>query len=384
MRKAYRDWYLSDESNRWYSRLLEYKAELQSMFEQPTIYTLADIHKRADEHFRGHMRRDLAAHLPGVPEGVPINERAIAGIDAGRELHAVLSDYLTGQINLCEQPGGKEFILDLNFTTNNAERIPIFVKYYCSIQESDSVDVRTMKNKYRQKFENGAPHDEVVSAMRNESRRLKEDEIGHLRHRLNELRLAQSAHLKAKAKKAEKDTLKYRHDQQVAKESKALCSYDGCDEDVDLTVPGGALQCVVCAWIANKVPEDQDHKQFYYCSPDHVLLDQDSHEKNEHYCLSSNWKDSCLLELGISRSETFDGVGLCKVCMASGHKALFCSEECYEKNYNQHAAEWHRDESAQRSLEVFKMPEDFEVEDIGDDPGIESGEVEDTEMKDGP
>ncbi|KAA8569024.1 hypothetical protein MFRU_047g00440 [Monilinia fructicola] len=383
MRKAYQDWYLSDEQDRWYSKLFDYKAELQSMFDQPTVHSLANIHKRVDQEFRAHLKKDLCAYIPGDSEDVTeFKDRTAMELDGGRDIPKILTAYLTEQIKSCPHPDQVDFILRLNDTTTNQERIPIFISYYCSPLDSDSANVRNFKSKYIRMFENGDPHDEVVAAMRKESAHSKEVEIAQLRRRLNELNLAQSAQLKAKAKKAEKDTLKYQRHQQVARESKAFCSYDGCDEDVDLTVPDGALQCVLCDWIASKVPEDESHKRYYYCCPDHALLDHDAHEQNDHFCLSAHWKDSCLSQIGAIGSETYDGMGLCKVCMISGHKAFFCSEECYEKNYDQHAAEWHTDENAQNSLEVFSMPDNFVIEDIGNDPGLESGEVEDTEMKD--
>ncbi|KAI9644418.1 hypothetical protein NHQ30_007775 [Ciborinia camelliae] len=382
MRKAYQDWYLSDEPDRWYSKLFDYKAELQSMFEQPQVYSLADIHKRADQELRAHLKKDLCAYRPDDSEDVAeFKDRTAMELDEGRDISKVLTSYLTEQIKSCP-PNQVDFILRINDTTTTEERIPIYVTYYCSPLETDSASIRNSKTRYARMFESGVPHDEVVAIIKKESTRTKEVEIAHLQSRLNALNLAQSAHLKAKAKKAKKDALKSQRHQEVIKESKALCSYDGCDEDVDLAVPDGALQCVLCDWIASKVPEDRDHKRYYYCCPDHALLDHEVHDKADHYCLSAHWKDCCLSEFGSGGNETYDGMGLCKVCLVSGHKALFCSEECYEKNYNQHAAEWHTDENAQNSLEVFQMPDDLIIQDVGDDPGIESGEVEDTEMKD--
>ncbi|ESZ90699.1 hypothetical protein SBOR_8925 [Sclerotinia borealis F-4128] len=382
MRKAYEDWYLSEEPNRWYSKLFDYKEELQSMFKKPEIYSLADIHKRADQELRAHLKKDICAHRPGDSEDVAeFKDRTAMELDEGRDISKVLTAYLTDQIKWCPLSDRVDFVLRLNDTTSNEERIPIYIAYYCSPLESDSTSIRNFKNKYARIFESGVPHDEVVAAMKKEGARSKETEMAHLQHRLNELNLAQSAHLKAKAKKAEKDSLKYQHYQEVVKQSKALCAYDGCDEDVDLTVPNGAIQCVLCDWIASKVPEDRDHKRHYYCCPDHALLDHEVHDNANHYCLSAHWKDRCLTDLGAGENEGYDGMGLCKVCLISGHKALFCSQECYEKNYNQHAAEWHTDENAQNSLEVFRMPDDLIIEDVVDDPGIESGEVEDTEMQ---
>ncbi|KAF7853268.1 hypothetical protein EAF04_010769 [Stromatinia cepivora] len=382
IRKAYQDWYLSDDLDRWYSKLFDYKTELQSMFEQPKVYSLDDIHKRVDREFRAHLKRDLCAHKSDDTEDVmDFKGRISMELDEGVDVSKVLNAYLIEYIKTCPDPNQVDFILHLHNTTINKQRIPLYITYYCSPLESDSASVRNFKNKYARMFENKIPHDEVVAAMKKENARTKESEIAQLQHRLNELILAQSAQLKAKAKKAEKDSLKYQHHQQVAKESKTLCSYDGCDEDVDLTIPEGAIQCVLCDWIASKVPEDRDHKRSYYCCPAHALLDHEVHDKADHYCLSAHWKDCCLSELGADGDETYDGMGLCKVCLASGHKAFFCSEECYEKNYNQHAAEWHTDENAQNSLEVFTMPDDFIIEDVIDDPGIEIGEIVDTEMR---
>ncbi|KAF5873319.1 uncharacterized protein Bfra_008601 [Botrytis fragariae] len=380
-RKAYQDWYLSEDPDRWYSKLFDYKAELQSMFEQPKVHRLDEIHTRADHEFRAHLKKDLCAHRPDDSEDIiEFKDRIAMELDQGRNISKVLNAYLTEYIKTCPNPDQVDFILHLHDTTTHKQRIPIYVSYYCSPLESDSISVRNYKSKYARMFENEIPYDEVVAAMKKESARTKDTEIAQLQHRLNELNLAQSAHLKAKAKKEQKDTLKYLHHQQVEKESKALCSYDGCDEDVDLSVPEGAIQCILCDWIASKVPEDRDHKRTYYCSPSHALLDHEDHDKADHYCLSAHWKDCCLSELSADEEVSHDGMCLCKVCMVSGHKALFCSEECYEKNYNQHSAEWHSDENAQRSLEIFRIPDDFIVEDVVDDPGIESGEIVDTEM----
>lgn len=380
-RTAYRDWYLSEDPDRWYSRLFDYKTKLQSMFEQPKIYTLDDIHKRADLEFRAHLKRDLCAHRSDDNEDVTrFKDQIVEELDGGRNISKVLTTYLTEYVKMCPDPDHVDFVLRLHDTTTSKQRIPIYINYYCNPSRLDSASVRNLKSKYSRMFENEVPHDEIVTMMEKENFRMKETEIAQLQRRLNELNLAQSAHLKAKAKKAEKDSIKYQRHQEVANESKALCSYDSCDEDVDLAVPEGAIQCIFCDWIASQVPEDRDHKRAYYCCPDHALLDHEVHDKNEHYCLSAHWKDCCLSEFA-DGEDTFDGIGLCKVCMESGHKALFCSGECYEKNYSQHAAEWHTDENAEKSLEVFRMPEDFIVEDVVDDPGIESGEIVDTEMK---
>ncbi|PQE21332.1 hypothetical protein CJF32_00006456 [Rutstroemia sp. NJR-2017a WRK4] len=247
VKQAYREWYLSEEPDRWYSRLFDYRTELQAMFEKPDEYDLAAIHQRADTELRSHLKRDICAHAPGDTDEVT-GYKLIAAreLDEGKPIPEVLGAYLENQFKSCPSSDLADFIRELNATTSDEERIPIYIRFYCADLWADSSNIKNFKAKYSRMFEQGIPHDTVVAAMRKEISASREVEISDLQRRLNELNLAQSAHLKAKAKKAEKDQMKDQRNMSLVEIGKAVCAYDECSKNIDSGVGDEVVQCVEC------------------------------------------------------------------------------------------------------------------------------------------
>ncbi|PQE07093.1 hypothetical protein CJF31_00004740 [Rutstroemia sp. NJR-2017a BVV2] len=169
VKQAYREWYLSEEPDRWYSRLFDYRTELQAMFEKPDEYGLAAIHQRADTELRSHLKRDICAHAPGDTDEVT-GYKLIAAreLDEGKPIPEVLGAYLENQFKSCPSSDLVDFIRELNATTSDEERIPIYIRFYCADLWADSSNIKNFKAKYSRMFEQGIPHDTVVAAMRKE------------------------------------------------------------------------------------------------------------------------------------------------------------------------------------------------------------------------
>lgn len=241
------------------------------MFEKPDEYDLAAIHQRADMELRSHLKKDICAHAPGdTKDTIRYKSIATHQLDEGKSIAEILKAYFENQFTTCPDSALVDFIRELNATTRDEERIPIYIRYYCAGFSADNTNIKNFKAKYSRMFEQGIPHDTVVAAMRKEVSTLREVEVSDLQRRLNELNLAQSAHLKAKAKKAKKDQMKDQRNMSLVEESRAVCGYEDCSKDINLGVDEGSIQCAVCVWIEELIIGE---KSTYYCSPDHARID---------------------------------------------------------------------------------------------------------------
>jgi len=113
-------------------------------------------------------------------------------------------------------------------------------------------------------FEQLIPHDEVLSAMIKEAEDSQAAKIADLQRELNDLQMARSAHMKAKAKKADKDE-RMMLDREPSPRF-VQCGLTGCAIDVNLA-DGEIIECALCEWLYRR---DGSGGRFYYCSVEHA------------------------------------------------------------------------------------------------------------------
>lgn len=239
------------------------------MFDDSEAYSLEDIHVRYQRELRDHLKRNLCTVRRGDSKEI-IDQKTWTSsrFDSGEETKAILEPHLDGTLNATAREAA-DAIHALQKTTTSEERIPIYVKYYCTPAWADTPQQKNMKAKYARQFEAGLSHDEVLAAWKKEVLYLQQEEISKLKHRLGELQMAQSAHLKNQAKKAERDQRMQDRDY-VFVPKPENCSLASCGAEVDVSAEGGAIQCAVCDWLARR--SDRRRRSFY-CSEEHAEED---------------------------------------------------------------------------------------------------------------
>jgi hypothetical protein len=269
IRQAYYEYYLGNEPGRWDYCLPAYREEMQRMFDDAEIYSLEDIHARYQRELRDHLKRDLCTIKRGDSKAIVDQKTWTASrFDLGEDTKPVLETHLHGTLSSAPREA-VDAIDALQKTSSPEERIPIFIKYYCTPAWDDRPQQKNMKAKYARQFRVGLSHDKVLAAWKKEVLYLQQEEISKLKHRLGELQMAQSAHLKNKAKKAERDQrMQDREYVFVAKLER--CSLETCGTEVDLSMEGGAIQCAVCDWLAGR---SERKRRFFYCCEEHAEED---------------------------------------------------------------------------------------------------------------
>jgi hypothetical protein len=269
IKQAYYDYYLGHERGRWDYYLSAYREEMQRMFDDAGACSLEDIHARYQRELRDHLKRDLCTVKRGDSKEI-VDQKAWTSsrFDSEEDIKSILEAHLDGTLNSTSREAA-EAIHALQKTVNPEERIPIYVKYYCTPTWADTPQQKNMKAKYARQFEAGHSHDEVLGAWKEEVLYLQQEEISKLRHRLGELQMAQSAHLKNKAKKAERDRRMQDRDY-VFVPKLETCSLEACGMEVDVSTEEGAIQCAVCDWLARR---SERRRRFFYCCEEHAEED---------------------------------------------------------------------------------------------------------------
>jgi hypothetical protein len=272
--QAYHSFYISHEPDRWDSSLAEYREEMERMFSDPEQYTLEDIHARFQQELRQHIKKEMCTLKRGDSKTVVERKRWSASqFDNVHDLKSTLQTTLEVTLNTTPREAA-EAMYALHSTKTAHERAPVYAKYYCTPSWTDTSQQKNIKAKYARQFEAGLSHDQVITAWKNEVLSSQQQEISKLQHRLGELQMAQSAHLKNKAKKAEKDQ-RIQDREYVFVPKMERCTFTGCNKEVDVNTEGGALQCALCDWLAARY-EDVERKKgwrFFYCSREHVEED---------------------------------------------------------------------------------------------------------------
>jgi hypothetical protein len=266
IKQAYHSYYLGGEPYRWDTHLLSYREEMQRMFDDAEAYSLEDIHARYQRELRNYLKRVLCTVKRGDSKEI-VEQKAWASsrFDSEEDVKSILETHLDFTLTSTSRDAA-DAIHTLQKTTNPDERIPVYVKYYCTPTWTDTPQQKNMKAKYARQFEAGHSHNEVLGAWKKEVLRMQQEEISKLKHRLGELQMAQSAHLKNKAKKAERDQRMQDRDY-VFVPKLARCSLESCGKEVDVSADGGAIQCAVCDWLARR---NEGRRRFFYCGEEHA------------------------------------------------------------------------------------------------------------------
>lgn len=362
--QAYYDYYLGTEPDRWDLKLRNYREEMREMLKSigRSRYTLEDVNARFEQELRDHLQKDLCTAQPDL-DTVNLEELkriTLEQFDAGKPTVRILEERLDAELNLPALHSGDAvaFIEALQHSQNARERIHIYQKYYCSPSWDDTPQMKNYKAKYARLFERGMSHDSVLQLWKQEALEAQHIEISKLKHRLGELKMAQSAHLKNKAKKAEKDQRMQDREYVIVPRQAAKCSLERCEREVSLA-DGEVLECALCDWLARK---DRSERRYhaYYCSEGHVKEDFEYHDRSEHACSMSSY---CVYDPEPGPEETGQG-GICPDCMDNGIVSYFCSLECYRSNHESHSEMVHYPKGIQgvtEYLEVFSPASDIEI-----------------------
>lgn len=255
--RAYYKFYLDENPQSWTLHAApEYKRELERKFNDPGS-SLDDLHATFRSGLREYLKQDLCS---GTGAGqLEVTEIFSEQRPTGDILNACLSQAQQRAPN----PDAAAFIAELQDTKTPEERAQLYIRYYCSSSWADSSSVKNFKSKYARMFEQLVPHDEVVDAMRKEAEGSQSSKLEGLRRQLNELEMAQSAHLKAKAKKDQK-----MRDREPTP-GVVQCSLVGCANEVDLATDE-TIECAVCEWLERKGSEKG---RAFYCCMEHAEED---------------------------------------------------------------------------------------------------------------
>ncbi|TAQ85958.1 hypothetical protein B7494_g5725 [Chlorociboria aeruginascens] len=272
---AYREMYITEEPDRWHSKNLNYRNQVQAMFDQPDEFTLADIYKYSQTELRKHLQRDICSQdSSDSDEIIAYKTKAAAMFDQEINIAEISQSVLELQSEAYTEPDVREFLSQLQRTKTAKDRAPIYAKYYCGHSALDSPQVRNFKNKYGRIFESLVPHDTVVAGMKKEAAESQEKDVSQLRSRLEGLSLAQKANRKKVNKRAEeKGNREDKGKKELSEEPKSVeCALE-CGNEVS-TKGEGALQCALCNFLSLRDQlEDSTRKQFFYCSVEHAEED---------------------------------------------------------------------------------------------------------------
>ena len=278
--QAYYDYYLGHQPGRWDEGLIQYRQEIEGMFNGSDV-SLEAIHERSKAELREHLRKDLCTTLPGDSKDVVEYKMRLGGLlqevsieeALGRGFQekidgSALVPGLDGQVGWDEardvaHPVG--FNVSLQDAKTVEQRAELYIAYYCTPAWNDTPQQRSMKMKYGKLFESGMSHDTVLGMWTKEAHEIKAREVGRLKQRLGELQMAQSAHLKNKKRKMEKDA-RMKDKEYVVVPRLVQCSLRGCELQMDVSKEG-PIECAICDWLARRGGE---RRHFYYCSEDHI------------------------------------------------------------------------------------------------------------------
>jgi hypothetical protein len=254
------------------------------MFNSPGSVPLEAIHARFKAELREHLKMDLCAILPGDSNVVVEYKMKVDQLLSQVSIEDALQQAFRGKIDgLAFAPGldgrgGVDgtrdvahpagFNVNLQDTRTTDQRAELYIAYYCTPAWNDTPQQRNMKIKYGKLFGEGMSHDTVLAMWSKEAKDVKRRELDRLKQRLGELKMAQSAHLKNKKRKMEKDA-RMKDQEYVVVPRLVGCSLPKCENQMDVGKEG-PIECAVCDWLARK---SEDRRRFYYCSEEHVEED---------------------------------------------------------------------------------------------------------------
>ncbi|KAF8854368.1 hypothetical protein BDZ45DRAFT_747631 [Acephala macrosclerotiorum] len=345
IRRAYYTYYLNTDPDKEHERWAEkYRRELDERYNDPQTPT-DDLHAWFRSQIREVVRDICQAREDISPDAL------MEIFHDERPTNDSINIILTQLQQSAPNPDAAAFTADLQKTKTPEERAQIYIKYYCSSSPNDSSLVKNFKAKYARMFEEQKPFDEVLNDMQKEAEDSKSSRLAGLRRQLNELEMAQSAHMKAQARKDQK-----RRDREPSP-GVAQCSLDGCANEINLATEE-IVECAVCEWLERK---GSQKGRAFYCSVEHAEDDFDEHDRHDHQCCMGA---RCYYypQPG-PPGETGDG-GLCQDCMDEEFTSYFCSQDCYHHNLDLHRDDFHLGKGIHNDsehLEMFRPAADMEI-----------------------
>ncbi|KAG9228844.1 hypothetical protein BJ875DRAFT_547435 [Amylocarpus encephaloides] len=315
----------------------EYFRDLEMALNNPRGPQLSDMHDAYQKQVHKLLKADLCAPEPMDDPLLVEHKQSIAQkFDSSMETQSIIDEYIAGQRSALSNPSAVNLINALQVVTTPEQRAQAYIDYYCRAQPKDLPQQKNFKAKYVRLFEQLTPHDTVVSAMRAEADDVQANKVFDLRQQLGEMQMAFSAHLKNKAKRAEKDR---RMNDRGVSPRLVSCTLEDCPIDINVLMEE-TIQCAICEWLDHK---GVSRGRFHYCSVEHAEEDFDNHERQEHQCCMGT---RCLYhpEIGPEGESRVDGTELCGICYdCENHEVVsyFCSEECYRTNLDFHRDEIH-------------------------------------------
>jgi hypothetical protein len=306
----------------------DYRDALDRALREPLGPQLSQMHKVFQEALRQHLKNDLCVSQPHDDKDVKAYKSATAAMfDYGHDTQETVQSYTEYQLRSIKEPKATVFIKDLQKATSPEQRAQVYINFYCKPDATDTAEQRNFKTKYTRIFEQLNPHDNVVSAMRREAEEAQANKVSKLSQSLGEMQMAFSAHLKNKARKAEKD--KRMNDRDMSP-CYANCGVEDCPIDINISTDG-TIECTICEWLERK---GSRRERVYYCSVEHAEEDFDNHERQEHRC---SMGPRCIHypDIGPGGESRHDGGELCGICYdCEDHDIIsfFCSNECYRTN----------------------------------------------------
>ncbi|CZT50905.1 uncharacterized protein RSE6_11975 [Rhynchosporium secalis] len=355
--RAFYNYYLSNDPRAWYAENLRYKQEMRRRFENPDTYTLDDNHSFFRSVLRDHLKQDLCTVLPTDDAKIAsFKYKTSDFFNEGRSTEEILDAYLGHVSTIAPSPEAAAFNSALQDSTTRDERAQLYVKYYCSSSWNDSPAVKAIKTKHSRMFEALLPHDHVLALWRKDARDSQSTKLAELQGKLSDIKMAHSAYLKNKKKKAEKAE----KDQRMVDREPARieqCTLGGCPIEINL-VTEEVIECAVCEWMDRKGGE---RGRAVYCSVEHANEDFEEHDRHDHRCMA----ERCIYHPKLGPPGNFtDALCFCQCCLEEDLVSMYCSQECYEENLADH-----QDQAYQRrghhnhyeELEFFRPAEEMEI-----------------------
>ena len=139
-------------------------------------------------------------------------------------------------------------------------------------------------------FAEGHPHDEVIRQWHREVLEAQEKRTGKLKYQLGELKMAQTAHLKNKAKKAENQRMWDQKDEAEVDSKTFICTLPRCGIDLVDTARESWATCLYCEWLVSKQEEvgAAGIEPSYYCTVEHAEADLVSSTRSSHLSTRPN------------------------------------------------------------------------------------------------
>ena len=343
IQKAWREYFVFPEATMWLHGSPQLPHQVNHAYTTPPGDDAEAIINIIKAQTREHFKEDLCNAQPGdSPEAYAVKEDASDMFLTGQPLRNVLHFYRSALPRIAATPEAAEFVSSLETARTPEQRAEIYVKYHCTPEWSETPQQKNFKAKYARMFQELRSHDEVVAAMKREAGDSQRLAIERFQRQLSDLKMAQSAHMKIKTKKAEKE------DRMMQDPSPRMerCALEMCIREVDLNDEKGVVECAICEWLDRKGGRGHERQgRFYYCSIEHAEDDfvsadaflrpvftnmsQDDHDRDEHSCSMGR---RCFYYHQSGPPGETGGGGICEDCADYDEVSYFCSQICYHHN----------------------------------------------------